>query len=225
MQVLSWAINRPGSVEASKIVWRYVAPNTLTKSLEVKAWLEDQLNEQGAQQAIAFLTSRTLSHFVEQRIDRSDFHIHCVATVGLGNAERVGTRIGRDRQVVGTINIAVATNLGLTDQAQLEAMSIIAQARTAAILEQCLSLPTGYATGTGTDCIAIASPVGETLYAGMHTEFGEVLGRAVYNCIHEGARHWHMQMRAERSNAWICELTKSRRRSKSAARWCSFNGG
>ncbi|MEM7493645.1 MAG: adenosylcobinamide amidohydrolase, partial [Pseudomonadota bacterium] len=37
---------------------------------------------------------------------------------------------------VGTINIAVATNLGLTEQARLEAMSIIVQARTAAILEQ-----------------------------------------------------------------------------------------
>lgn len=196
MEVLSWAINRPGLVEASKIVWRQISPNTLTESLDVNAWLDAELKARSAQDAVAFLTSRTLSNVVEQKIERPDFELHCVTTVGLGNAERVGARVNEKREIVGTINIAVATNLGLSEQARLEAMGLIVQARTTAILEQRLSLPTGYATGTGTDCVAIASPDGNTLYTGMHTEFGEALGRVVLNCVTEGAREWRAQKSA-----------------------------
>ncbi|MEL8056340.1 MAG: adenosylcobinamide amidohydrolase [Pseudomonadota bacterium] len=197
MKVLSWAINRPGLVEASKIVWRQINPDTLTESLDVNAWLDAELKARDAQDAVAFLTSRTLANVVEHRIKRPDFELHCVTTVGLGNAERVGARVNEKRETVGTINIAVATNLGLSEQARLEAMGIIVQARTTAVLEQRLSLPTGYATGTGTDCVAIASPDGDTLYTGMHTEFGEALGRVVLNCVAEGAREWRAQKSAE----------------------------
>lgn len=196
MKVLSWAINRPGLVDASRILWRQINPGTLTKSLNVEAWLDAELQARGAQDAIAFLTSRTVSNRVEQQVQRPDFQLHCVATVGLGNAERVGARINHGQTTGGTINIAVATNLGLSKQARLEAMSIVVQARTTAILEQQVQLPTGYATGTGTDCVAIASPDGDTLYAGMHTEFGEVLGRAVLSCVSEGARKWRAQKAA-----------------------------
>ncbi|MEM1037074.1 MAG: adenosylcobinamide amidohydrolase [Pseudomonadota bacterium] len=196
MKVLSWAINRPGLVEASKIVWRQISPNTLTESLDVNTWLDAELKARSARDAVAFLTSRTLSNVVEQRMKRPDFELHCVATVGLGNAERVGARVNHDDSKLGTINISVATNLGLSNQARLEAMSLIVQARTTAILEQRLSLPTGYATGTGTDCVAIASRDGDTLYTGMHTEFGEALGRVVLNCVTEGAREWRAQKRA-----------------------------
>lgn len=136
MNVLSWAINRPGLVKASQIVWRQINPETLTENVDAKSWLDHELRENNLYDTVAFLTSRTVSEFREQRVERSEFQVHCVTTVGLGNAERVGQRMMSQGESVGTINIAVATNLGLTEQARLEAMSIIVQARTAAILEQ-----------------------------------------------------------------------------------------
>ncbi len=107
-----------------------------------------------------------------------------IATVGLGNAERIGTRrpaaLGAG---FGTINIsAQILGAGLTETAQIEALTIAAQARTAAVIEAGIPLDTGLATGT--DCIAVAA------LAGLHTALGEALGAAVYDCVSAGAREW-----------------------------------
>ncbi|ODR95240.1 hypothetical protein AUC70_05970 [Methyloceanibacter stevinii] len=95
---------------------------------------------------------------------------------------------------MGTINIAVRVSAGLTEAALVEALTIAAQARTAAVMEARWSLPEGVATGTGTDCIALAAPMeghGETVaFAGLHTEVGEALGRAVYDAVARGADNW-----------------------------------
>ncbi len=45
----------------------------------------------------------------------------------------------------------------------------------------------GLATGTGSDCIAIAAPPGQAAFAGLHTEIGEALGRVVYDAVAAGA--------------------------------------
>jgi adenosylcobinamide amidohydrolase len=72
----------------------------------------------------------------------------------------------------------------------IEALSIATQARTAAVMDVNLMLPTGRATGTGTDCIAVAARPGPALYAGLHTDIGEALGAAVYQATMTGARDW-----------------------------------
>ena len=38
--------------------------------------------------------------------------------------------------------------------------------------------------------IAIASPEGDTAYAGKHTGVGEALGRAVYKAVSQGIAEW-----------------------------------
>jgi adenosylcobinamide amidohydrolase len=48
----------------------------------------------------------------------------------------------------------------------------------------------GPATGTGTDCIAVAAPAGSCTYAGLHTDIGEAVGTAVYRATLAGARDW-----------------------------------
>lgn len=62
----------------------------------------------------------------------------------------------------GTINLLVHINNPLSVAAHIEAMSIAAEARTAAIIELGLTVGGRAATGTGTDCIAVSAPHGQT---------------------------------------------------------------
>ena len=200
MQVLSWAINRPGLVRARRILWREVRNADLTVDLDVDDWLTSELRVRDASDAVTFLTSRDIGAFTESKATVGDTCAHAVATVGLSNAERVGHRLDRSAQHWGTINVAVRVNTALTEAGLLEAMSIVVQARTAAVMDAGFSLPTGVATGTGTDCAAVASPSGEMRYAGLHTETGEALGRATYEAVSRGAHSW-MQDRPDAKTA------------------------
>lgn len=194
-QVLSWAVNRPGLVTASRILWREVRNADLPPELDVDAWLSDELRHRKSTDAVTFLTSRDIRQFTQSTITIGATHAHAVATVGFSNAERVGHRVDRAGEGWGTINLALYLTANLTEGAMLETMSIAAQARTAAVLDAKLDLPTGRATGTGTDCIAVASPPGTARYAGLHTEIGEAAGRVVYTAVHDGARQWMMTNR------------------------------
>jgi adenosylcobinamide amidohydrolase len=99
----------------------------------------------------------------------------------------------------GTINIGLLTNATLTEAAQLEAMSIAVQARTAGVMAAGLELATGLATGTGTDCVALACLPGKDRYAGLHTPVGEAVGAAVRDCLTRASRSWVNWRDAERA--------------------------
>jgi len=188
MQVLSWAINRPGYVRARRMLWREVRNADLTPELDVGAWLESELKARGCADAVTFLTSRDVTCYTEQTVQVADVTAQAVATVGLSNAERVGHRMDRSDKDWGTINVGLRLSQPMSQTALLETMSIVVQARTAAVIDA--ALPTGTATGTGTDCVAVACPEGMTLYAGLHTEAGEAVGRAVYDAVARGAQNW-----------------------------------
>lgn len=190
MQVLSWAVHRPGFVTARRIIWREVRNADLPLGMDVRAWLNGVLQAKGYQDSVAFLTSRDVSLFTQSTAQAGDITAQCVATVGLSNAERVGTRVDRRRRDWGTINVAVKLNAGLSQTGLIEMLSIATQARTAAIMDAALQLPTGIATGTGTDCIAVAAPQAAQDYAGLHTDIGEAVGAAVYRATTQGAQHW-----------------------------------
>ncbi|WP_298864141.1 adenosylcobinamide amidohydrolase [uncultured Sulfitobacter sp.] len=190
MRVLSWAINKPGFVMADRILWREVRNADLPRDMDVHRWLKDTLAERGQSDAVCFLTSRDVGFYTEATATVEGVVAHCVATVGLSNAERIGHRVDRSQMDWGTINIAVSLQSGLSQTGLIEALTIVAQARTAAIMDVGLALPTGSATGTGTDCIAVASPIGTSDYAGLHTAIGEAIGEAVYNATLGGAQEW-----------------------------------
>ena len=200
MQVLSWAINRPGVVCARRILWREVRNADLPQDLDVDAWLEGELRGYEALDAVTFLTSRDIRFYTESTAKAGDVQAHAVTTVGFSNAERVGHRIDRSGKDWGTINVALRLNTGLTEPALLEVMSIAVQARTAAVMDAQMPLAPGIATGTGTDCVAVAAPKGHARFAGLHTEIGEATGRAVYSAIQEGAHQW-MASNREMTNA------------------------
>jgi adenosylcobinamide amidohydrolase len=198
MPVLSWAVNRPGLVRARRILWREVRNADLPVDLDVEAWLDRELNERNALDAVCFLTSCDIGRHEDRSATAGPVTARAVATVGLSNAERVGTRLPAAAQGWGTINIAVEIDTGLTDAARIEALSIATEARTVAITEAGLRLATGTATGTGTDCIAIAAPEGTTRFAGLHTDTGEAVGRAVHEAVSRGARGWTTHQGAKR---------------------------
>ena len=201
-QVLSWAPYRPGFQTARRIQWRQVRNADLPPDMDVAAWLQHALQARGALDAVCMLTSRDVTAHAQASAMINGIHVQAVATVGLSNSERVGHRVdrsGRDWDRVlapvaplGTINLAVRLGAAMSQTGLLEALSIATQARTAAIITARHPLPdgSGHATGTGTDCIAIAAPPGAQDYAGLHTPLGEALGRAVYTATLAGARDW-----------------------------------
>lgn len=192
MQVLSWAVNRPGFVTARRILWREVRNSDLPRDLDVTEWFADELAERGSSDAVAFLTSRDVRHYCEALATIEGISAHAVATVGLSNGERIGSRGDYSRRDWGTINVALRLSEGLTQAGLIEALSIVVQARTAAVMEAGFELPGGggTATGTGTDCVAVAAPAGANPYAGLHTATGEAIGKAVYKAVHSGALEW-----------------------------------
>jgi adenosylcobinamide amidohydrolase len=104
-------------------------------------------------------------------------------TAGCTNALRVGDRATFGLAAPGTINLIVALNEPFEDSALAEAVQIATEARVVAVQgAKVASKRSGkLATGTGTDCLVIAAPVGKTAhrYCGKHTVAGELIGRAV----------------------------------------------
>ncbi|MBK5934186.1 adenosylcobinamide amidohydrolase [Rhodovulum imhoffii] len=197
-RVLSWASHRPGFVTARRVLWREVRNADLTLDLDVGTWLRAQLAARDAKDAVTMLTSRCLEGHVRRFAQVGRARAECIATVGLSNAERIGSRLGVG-QGWGTINLLVHLSPGLTETALIEAVSIAAQARTTAILDAGIVLPTGQATGTGTDCIVLAALSGDMEFCGLHTEIGEALGRAVYESVAQGAADWLANPYAEKA--------------------------
>jgi adenosylcobinamide amidohydrolase len=196
MRVISWAPHRGGIVTARHILWREVRNADLTEDFDVLAWLAQECQDRGMGQAVALLTSRKIATFsvAEQRID--GVHAQAVATVGLSNAERAGPAVDsmtEKKTSYGTINVAVILQHRLNDIGLIEAQSIASAARTAAVMESGAKALTGPATGTGTDCIAIAAPVGEDAFCGLHTAQGKALAAAVYAAVRQGADQWILE--------------------------------
>lgn len=184
--VLSFAPHNPGFRTARHIVLREVRDADLPEGFDARGWLGDELVGIGQSAAVCMLTSRALRHHRVTRAGR----VTCLATVGLGNAERVGHRRPASPAGYGTINLALLIEAGLTEAAMIEALTIIAEARTLAVIEAGIMLASGLATGTGTDCIALACDAGEIGFAGLHTDLGEDLGRAVHAAVAWAARDW-----------------------------------
>lgn len=192
LRVLSFAPHRPGFVRARAIVWRELRNADLPPDLAVGDWVEREMARAGHARAVGLLTARDVRCYHRTEACIEGQRVAALATVGLGNAERVGHRQHRSPEAegYGTINIAVQLGTGLSETAQIEALTIAAQARTAAVIEAGLRFPQGAVTGTGTDCIAIAAPEGTEPYAGLHTALGEALGATVFRAVAEGAAAW-----------------------------------
>jgi adenosylcobinamide amidohydrolase len=156
---------------------------------------------------VGMWTSRRVSSAVVHAVQAtSDPRIKAVAlvTAGLSNAVRVGDTPG-PLAGWGTINIACHISVPLSTSALVEALAIAVEARTTAVLDaQVRSRRSeGYATGTGTDCIAILAPrtpsrkLEPALYAGKHTALGHVIGEAVLRAAETAVTQWRIEQSME----------------------------
>ena len=195
-RTLGWSLLHPGFSIATDVVWVEVRNSDLGPSVDPHAFLEARLARSGLPNALAFMTSRDIRRHHLCHRHAGAVEATCLTTVGLSNGERVGTRRASGPHA-GTINTLVHVSVPLTDGAMVEAISIVAQARTAAVIEfQEVQRGTAI-TGTGTDCIVIASPSrGEPVaWAGLHTDVGEAVGSAVYAATRDGAEQWERDFR------------------------------
>jgi adenosylcobinamide amidohydrolase len=190
--VLSWAVVNGGRQTATEVVWVEVRDGELRPPVDPATLLRARLAQVGLPHAVGLLTSRALSRFVSSERKAEGEAARCVATVGLGNLLRAGDPVSRPR--VGTINLVCQVSFPLSDRALVEALSIAAEARTAAVLEAGLpSRVSGApATGTGTDCIVVAAPAAPegAPYAGKHTLAGHLIGAVVEEAVRHGVAGW-----------------------------------
>lgn len=189
--VLSWSLTRPGFVRADAVAWLEVSETDLPIGVDPAALLIDRLTAAGYGDAVQLMTSRDVKkhhHAVRQSGEATAF---CLATVGLANAGRVGADTPQSGRM-GTINLVAHVDQPLDEAGLIEALSIAAEARTAAVIDLGWTRDGRVVTGTGTDCIAVACPVADPrqTYAGLHTDVGRAIGGAVYDAVLAGGREW-----------------------------------
>jgi adenosylcobinamide amidohydrolase len=187
--ITSWALVGGGDRVATAVAWLKVRNADLPVEVDAKALLRERLSTRGLDGAVGLLTSGDLGAAVDVTCGQA----RCIATVGLSNALRVGDPPGLG-EVAGTINLLVVVAEPLSREARLEALALAAEARTAAVLAHSVpsfrsQLP---ATGTGTDCIVIASPAADrgAPFCGKHTQLGHDIGAAVFAAVDRGTRTW-----------------------------------
>jgi adenosylcobinamide amidohydrolase len=189
--MLSWSLTRPGFTSANNVAWLYVRDDDLPLGLDPVQFLKDRMSATGLDDAVHLMTSRDIRkhHVAEASVGLAT--ATCLATVGLGNATRIGSApVPHER--AGTVNLLVHVNLPLSQAAFVETVSIAAQARTVALVELEWKPHGEVVTGTGTDCIVVAAPAGnpKEQFAGLHTDIGSAVGRAAYDAITFGAKAW-----------------------------------
>lgn len=189
--MLSWSLTRPGFVVARSVVWLEVRDDDLPVHIDPADLLRQRMAKAGHGEAVHLMTSRSLAHYDLASATAGSVTSTCLATVGLSNAGRIGEPFDGSAPI-GTINLLAHVDTPLAEAARLEALSIATEARTAAIIDLGLTRNGQIVTGTGTDCIVIASPPGspERPFAGLHTQEGLCLGRAVYDTVKAGGGRW-----------------------------------
>ncbi|MGN7610708.1 adenosylcobinamide amidohydrolase [Magnetococcales bacterium HHB-1] len=201
-RLLSWSINRPGWVESDTVAWLQVQGSQLPLDVDPRLFLEDKLKMRGDPHAVGLMTARDISAWQQTLIDKKNYWARSFMTLDLGNGSHVGyPPLRRDDDFKpGTINLLTVLSHPLSDAAMLEAVSMATQGRTAALMD--LSCQPREAqqlvTGTGTDCIVIASPRAsekhkEVDFVGLHTALGQALGLSVYRVTLKAGQQWMVE--------------------------------
>lgn len=191
-RMLSWSLTHPGARVAQCVAWIEVCNTDLPEDTDAVSYISRRMAEAKLSDAVTLVTSRDIRrHHVSQSIIGDDAAT-CLTTVGLSNGERVGQRISTPVPLAGTINTLLHVSRPLSEGAFLETMSVVTQARTAAILEAGVQRDGVTLTGTGTDCIVVSAPTDGACaqFAGLHTAIGEAVGAAVYQATRDGVETW-----------------------------------
>lgn len=136
-----------------------------------------------------------------------NIEVVAITTAGVRtNASRAGDPASyyEENGKFGTINTIILTNICLDHETLLEAFMCATEAKTVALND--LKIPSqysnGYATGTGTDGLAIFSNTESEITltnAGKHSKFGELVGQ----CVIESVK------KAIKKQVWISNKSQS----------------
>ncbi|MFN8081112.1 MAG: adenosylcobinamide amidohydrolase [Kineosporiaceae bacterium] len=153
---------------------------------------------------VAMLTAADASRFTVADCDG----VETVVTVGLGlpipaaatpqataledYSPPVEGAVPEVHPAPGTINMLVAVPVALSDAALVNAVMTATEAKTQALVEA--GVP---GTGTSSDAVCIACPVGtvddEGLYGGPRSAWGARIARAVHRAVADGTTDWTTQ--------------------------------
>lgn len=195
-RMVSWALHNGGFADSNAVAWLEVKNADLPLGRDPVELLQRHLEERGLTRAVGLMTSRSIARYHLAEGKSGPVRAWALMTLGLSNALHVASPVV-PAFPVGTINLLCHLSCPLSDRALLEASAIATQARTAALLEAHY-VPPGQnlpASGTGTDCVVMSSPPakdGETaeIYAGLHTDAGRAVGRAVHQVTAEALKQW-----------------------------------
>jgi len=192
-RTLSWAVIGGGLGTHRRVIWHFVRREELDLHTDPVELFRGRLAQRDCSDAVGLLTARYLAPYAQAAVDVAGVTALTVATVGLGNALCVGDPV-RGPEPVGTINILCHVSVPLSDAALLEAMSLVVEARTAALLafEVKSTVSEALATGTGTDCVVVACPKEPepAIYSGKHTAIGSAIGRSVLLAMRAATERW-----------------------------------
>jgi adenosylcobinamide hydrolase len=123
-----------------------------------------------------------------------------VATVGIGVPLAAAGRLLRPVPSVNTINLLVLVEAALTDAALVYAVQTATEAKAQALADARVGAENhdGFATGTATDSICVATRPGATEpFAGPMSSAGAAIARCVHAAVHAGALDFVARRRAE----------------------------
>ena len=197
VRVLSWAVLNGGFCDADHIINHRVRGSDASFCDQPRLWLQRAATELGLSgKVVAMATAVEMESLSQASLSGGGAEVTCFATVGCGNALSAGdpasVMLERAAQpFLHTINIITVVQPGLSEAAMVEAIQIATEGRVRALYEAGIlsSASSLTATGTGTDCIAIAClGAAATDYCGKHTKLGELIGLAAYTAVKEGLR-------------------------------------
>jgi len=189
-QILSSAVLNGGAVISQDLlnlrVDKCAYDTALTPQQTIEAHLQ-QLNMPS--NSIGMMTAASMKSLSHQQANHGSLEVHCIVTVGLSNARQIGETADA-QQEAGTINLWLYINQPLSKAAQVEAAMMVTEAKTAAMYENQIKSTKNsqLATGTGTDSLAIISPVNSDdsplhSYCGKHTILGELIGKSCLKAL------------------------------------------
>lgn len=188
-RLIGWPVVGPAMGRARRVAWLQVRNADLPPDRDPSAYFAERAAAAGISFDAGLMTAADLAGFAAAH--RAGVSV--IATSGLGNAESAVPPMAVPAPIkaarVGTINVVAVIDQPLTLAAQIEALSIVAEARTAAVMGFGLTMPDGArpVTGTGTDCILVAAMDGEgsLAHCGLHTPIGRALAEATYESVRE----------------------------------------
>ncbi len=186
-QIAGWPIVGPSWGLAATIAWLQVRDADLPADISPEAYFQERARADRVEAEIGLMTAADISNYACERASNAAMEVTALVTAGLTNGESVQPSAASppsEQWHAGTVNIVLHTSVPLNQAAMFEAISIVAQARTAAIIDLGISLIDGRKlTGTGTDCIVVAAPPGPHAlkHCGLHTALGRLIGETTYS--------------------------------------------